>query len=102
MRRIDLSHPADAPSLRLARLTGHLEARLLDFGPGGPEVLRCDPGLGVIDARFPGRDTPQVLEGLQALGVSAVLAGDTARFYLDPQGRFEDLDYLWGCLFQLL
>ena len=38
MRHIQLNRPAAAPSPRLARLTGHLQARLLDFGPGGPEI----------------------------------------------------------------
>ena len=38
MRQIDLTHPNRVPGseARVARLTRHLRARLLDFGPGGP------------------------------------------------------------------
>ena len=35
-------------------------------------------------------------------GVSAALEGDRAVFYLSPHVRFDDLDYIWGCLFDLL
>jgi len=87
---------------RLARLTRHLNARLLDFGPGGPEVLEANQDQGRILARFPGHDTAQVLHGLEHLGVSAVLRGENALFLLQPNTRFEDLDYVWGCLFDLL
>lgn len=102
MRHIDLSRPASAPSLRLARLTGHLRARLLDFGPGGPEVVSFDPDRGVISARFPGQPVQNVLEGLSLRGITAARDRDLAQFRLDQSVRFEDLDYLWGCLFDIL
>ena len=35
-------------------------------------------------------------------GVRARLDGDCALFLLSPDTRFEDLDYLWGSLFDLL
>lgn len=102
MREIRLDRPAAAPSPRLARATRHLKARLLDFGPGGPEVRSADQERGLIAARFPGHDTAQVLAGLRSRGIAACQEGDLALFWLDPDGRFEDLDYLWGCLFELL
>lgn len=102
MRKISLEHLAEGPSPRLARMVRHLEARLLDFGPGGPEVLSADQEAGTVTARFPGHDTAQVLEGLRARGISAVQQGGEVLFCLDPEGRFEDLDHLWGCLFELL
>ena len=49
-----------------------------------------------------GHDTAQVLERLAAsAGVRARLDGDCALFLLSPDTRFEDLDYLWGSLFDL-
>lgn len=83
MRQIDLTHPNRVPGseARVARLTRHLRARLLDFGPGGPEVLSADEAAGAVRAR---------------------LDGDCALFLLSPDTRFEDLDYLWGSLFDLL
>lgn len=79
MRQIDLTHSNRAPGseARVARLTRHLRARLLDFGPGGPEVLSADEAAGTVRARFPGHDTAQVLERLAAsAGVRARLDGD--------------------------
>jgi len=87
---------------RLARLTRHLNARLLDFGPGGPEVLLCDSDQGMVAARFPGHETAQVISGLEARGFLPSQVGDQAVFYLSPEIRFEELDRLWGCLFELL
>jgi len=87
---------------RLARLTRHLNARLLDFGPGGPEVLELDEDIGRLLARFPGHSTGQVLLGLEQVGVLAACEGDNALFLLQDDTRFEDLDYVWGCLFDLL
>ena len=34
--------------------------------------------------------------------IRAVREGETAVFHLSPDTRFEDLDYLWGCLYELL
>lgn len=104
MRTICLNIPCPEAGRgkRLARLTRHLEARLLDFGPGGPEVIRSEPERGVVTVRFPGHDTAQVLEGLARQGARAALEGEQAVFYLMPEVRFEDLDHVWGCLFSLL
>lgn len=105
MRDVDLTIPAGqaADPRRLARLTRHLNARLLDFGPGGPEVLSADQERGLIRARFPGHDTAQTLDALhQTCGVRAALDGDAALFSLGGPVSFEDLDYVWGCLFDIL
>ena len=48
MREIDLRHTYSAAgkeALR-ARQVRHLEARLRDFGPDGPEVLEADQASG--------------------------------------------------------
>lgn len=105
MRQLDLKnfHSVPGQEARLARLVRHLDARLRDFGPGGPEVLASDQETGVVTARFPGHDTARILEQLEhRCGVSVGLEGDRAVFHLSPDVRFEDLDYLWGCLFDLL
>ena len=88
---------------RTARLARHLEARLLDFGPGGPEVLLCDQEKGIVTARFPGHDTAAVTEQLASrFGVLTETENGCALFHLTDQTPFEDLDYVWGCLFDLL
>lgn len=104
MRRIDLKtcRPAPGQEALVARLTRHLEARLLDFAPGGPEVLSADQARGVIRARFPGHDTEEVLDSLAAQGILAELEGDSAVFTLSADVPFEALDRVWGCLNVLL
>ena len=56
MRYVDLKtpRPAAGQEALVARLVRHLEARLKDFGPGGPEVLQADQESGLVAARFPG------------------------------------------------
>lgn len=105
MREITLNHPAQTVSnpARLARLTRHLKARLLDFGPGGPQVLGADETLGRVTVLFPGHGTGDVLGALaQNCAVHAAQEGDQAVFFLAEDTRFEDLDYVWGCLFEIL
>ena len=91
MRRVDLARPG-APSgdrARVARLTRHFKARLEDFGP--------------VTARFPGQDTGGVLDRLERdWGVTILQDGENAVFRLAPSVRFEDLDYVWGALFEVL
>lgn len=105
MRTLDLKTAGFLPDQesRTARLVRHLDARLRDFGPGGPEVLEADQAAGTVTARFPGHDTARVLARLEEeYGVSAGLENGSAVFRLSPDTRFEDLDYVWGCLFELL
>ena len=97
-----MDRPAPGPSPRLARLTRHLAARLEDFGPGGPQVVLCDQGRGLVAARFPGRDAAFVVAGLQQFGFFPAREGELIRFYLVPDCPFEALDALWGYLFSLL
>lgn len=94
--------PEERRGQRLERLTRHLEARLLDFGPGGPEVTETRPEWGLVKARFPGHDAAEVLDGLARQDVHVAAEGEQAVFYLGPDVRFEDLDHVWGCLFALL
>ena len=102
MEPIKLNRPASLPSPRLARLTRHLTARLLDFDPGGPQILWADEERGQISARFPSQDLGQVLADLERLGICVAREGDAALFSLDPDLPFESLDHVWGCLFEIL
>ena len=104
MRELDLTLPAvpGENDLRTAWLTKHLTARLMDFGPGGPEVVSSLPEVGKVLARFPGHDTGAVVAQLGEMGITLSREGDCAAFYLRPHIRFEDLDHLWGCLFEIL
>lgn len=78
-------------------------ARLEDFGPGGPEEVRGDQDTGVVTARVPGRSAARAAEQLEReFGILAGVEGDRLRFSLTPAVRFEELDYLWGCLYELL
>ena len=100
---LNIPQPNHQKSQRIARLARHLEARLLDFGPGGPEVLLCDQEKGIVTAQFPGRDTAAVTEQLSSrCGVFVETKNGCALFHLTDQTLFEDLDYVWGCLFDLL
>ena len=103
MRSVTLSVPASRPSPRLAALTRHLRARLLDFDPGGPEVIAWDEGTGWIKARFPNLSPQEAEEALRSrFGVEICAEGQYALFYLNETLPFEDLDYVWGCLFEIL
>lgn len=99
---LTLSRPCAGQEALLARLTRHLEARLLDFGPGGPEVLSSDQASGTIRARFPGHEVARVQEDLARQGVLVENVCGEAVFHLSPDIPFEDLDYVWGCLNALL
>ncbi|MGI5962770.1 MAG: hypothetical protein ACOX7N_03520 [Lawsonibacter sp.] len=92
--------PAQKP--RLARLTRHLNARLLDFGPGGPQISSSDEDTGRVAVRFPGHDTQQVRKDLATRRIFTAQEDDCAVFFLAPNTQFEDLDYLWGCLYDIL
>ena len=104
MRNVKLNIPCSKPEqeARVARLTRHLEARLLDFGPGGPEVLETCPDRGFVATRFPGHEVEAVLERLENQGIQVAQEGERAVFYLTAQVPFEDLVYVWGCLFDVL
>lgn len=105
MRSVILSVPTPqgSASPRLAALTRHLKARLLDFDPGGPEVLSCDESTGQIQVRFPNHTPQTVAQALQErFGVEICAESQYALFYLNKTLPFEDLDYVWGCLFEIL
>ena len=105
MRQVDLTKTAgdNRDPARVARLTRHWKARLEDFGPGGPRVTGVDEASGTVTARFPGQDTGGVLDRLERdWGVTVLQDGEDAVFRLAPSVRFEDLDYVWGALFEVL
>lgn len=103
MRSVNLSSPANTASPRLAALTRHLNARLLDFDPGGPEVISCDQSSGQTQVRFPNRSPQAVAQALASrFGVEIRAEEQYALFYLNEMIQFEDLDYVWGCLFEIL
>ena len=87
----------------LARQVRHLAARLQDFGPGGPELLSADQKAGQVRARFSGHDADDIRRQLEErFGIRTRLDGDAFLFQLTPHIAFEELDHVWGCLFELL
>lgn len=105
MKHIDFTVPLPQgyDQEHLARQVRHLAARLQDFGPGGPELLSADQKTGQVRARFPGHDADDIRRQLETrFGVRTRLDGDGLRFQLSPHIAFEELDYVWGCLFELL
>lgn len=105
MKYIDftISLPQGYDPEQLARRVRHLAARLQDFGPGGPELLSADQTTGQIRARFPGHDTGHIRRQLEErFGIRTRLDGDALLFQLTPRIAFEELDHVWGCLFELL
>lgn len=105
MRAVDLTRRCPVPSdpERRAALTRHLNARLLDFDPGGPEVLLCDPESGLIRFRFPNHSPQWAAAALSAeYHIQTIPTSEYIELYLNETIPFEDLDYVWGCLFQLL
>ena len=104
MRTVDFTRrcPASDPERRAA-LTRHLNARLLDFDPGGPEVLLCDQESGLIRVHFPNRAPHRAAAALSAeYHIQTTPTSDYLELYLNETIQFEDLDYVWGCLVQLL
>lgn len=96
-----MTHEIHDPA-RLARLVRHCKARMEDFGPGGPQVLAADQSTGRVTLRFPGQDRDRVLSALARQGIFLAREGDEAAVCLDDGARFEDLDRLWGSLFEVL
>lgn len=95
--------PAPEPAPRVARLTRHLKARLEDFGPGGPEVIQADQETGTVRFRVPGKDSAWLREQLEARWNIRVGVEDGLTVCrLEPELPFEQLDRLWGCLFELV
>jgi len=102
MRHIDLSQPQSIHTPRQARLTRHLNGRLHDLAANWPEVVLCDQAQGVVQVRFPGWDTAKLLSELNARGVLAEERDGCLVFHLPPDLAFEDLDRVWGTLFELI
>lgn len=93
--------PDQAP--RVARLTRHLKARLEDFGPGGPEVVQADQEHGVVRFRVPGKDSAWLQGQLrERWNIQIQVEDGLAVCRLGPEIAFEQLDRLWGCLFELV
>lgn len=95
--------PAPNQAPRVARLTRHLKARLEDFGPGGPEVVQADQKQGVVRFRIPGRDSLQVQKQLEErFQIRTAVEQGLVVCRLTGEVAFEQLDRLWGCLFELV
>lgn len=86
-------------------------------GPAGPATWPHGSGLRPwaagaplrrpnhrqVRARFPGHDADDIRRQRRRASVSRTrLDGDGLRFQLSPHIAFEELDYVWGCLFELL
>ena len=95
--------PSTEQAPRVAQLTRHLKARLEDFGPGGPEVVRADQENGTVCFRVPGKDSAWVGEQLEKRWDIRIQTEDgLAVCRLRAEIPFEQLDRLWGCLFELI
>lgn len=105
MRTVDFTRPCPTPSdpERRAALTRHLNARLLDLDPGGPEVLLCDPDSGLIHFCLPDLSPHRAAAALSTkYQIHTIPMFDHIELYLNESIPFEDLDHVWGCLLQLL
>ena len=101
LTKVERPAPNQAP--RVARLTRHLKARLEDFGPGGPEVVQADQEHGVIRFRVPGKDSLELQNQLwERFQIRTAVEAGLVVCRLNPQIAFEQLDRLWGCLFELI
>lgn len=103
MRHIVLNiptHECDDPA-HLARLTRHLRARMEDLNPTSPQITQFDPKNGLVGVRPTDMDSWDYVNRLERLyGIFAAAEENDVVFFLNPDIRFEDLDYVWGCLFQ--
>ena len=103
MRHIILNTPIHESNdhEKLERLTRHLKARLEDFGPEGPEVTQFDMLHGIVGARFPNNEPWEIVNDLERdHGILSVAEENDVVFYLNDDIQFEELDYLWGSLFE--
>lgn len=95
--------PTTEQAPRVARLTRHLKARLEDFGPGGPEVVRADQETGTVCFRVPGKDSDWLRQQLgERWDIRIQVEDGLAVCRLRADIPFEQLDRLWGCLFELV
>lgn len=95
--------PTTEQAPRVARLTRHLKARLEDFGPGGPEVVQADQETGMVSFRVPGKDSEWLQQQLEKRWDIRIQVEDgLAVCRLRADILFEQLDRLWGCLFELV
>lgn len=102
MRQIDLSLSQSVHTPRQARLTRHLNGRLHDLAANWPDVLLCDQQQGFVQVRFPGWDVAVLFAELKARGIHAEEGDGCLVFHLPPDLAFEDLDRVWGILFELI
>lgn len=95
--------PTPEQAARVAHLTRHLKARLEDFGPGGPEVVQADQETGVVRFRIPGKDSAWLQAQLKERWNTEIEVEDgLAVCRLRADIAFEQLDRLWGRLFELV
>lgn len=86
----------------IAWRTRHLYARLQDFGEGGPVVTDWSQERGKISISVPNHSAIQIQKALEQYGVICQAEQEKLVFYLSEQIAFEDLDFVWGVLFQIL
>lgn len=102
MRQVDLDGRnglcADA-ALR-DKLAGHLHARLNEYKEDGIQARLA--GSGEVLARFVGMSGARVVHALARRGICALPEGDSVRFVIGPEVRFEDLDYVQSAAAELL
>ena len=87
-------------ALRRDKLTGHLNARFMEYAGEGISSFVEEPG--VVSARFAGTESRAAVRRLEEAGVTAVAAGERVRFVVGPETSFEDLDYVQAAAAGLL
>ena len=86
----------------IAWRTRHLYARLQDFGEGGPVVTDWSQEQGKLSVSIPNHSAIQMQQALKQYGITCPVEQEKLVFYLSEQIAFEDLDFVWGVLFQIL
>lgn len=86
----------------IAWRTRHLYARLQDFGESGPVITDWSQEQGKISVAFPSHSVAYIQQTLQTYGIACPIEQGCLVFYLSEDIAFEDLDYVWGVLFQIL
>lgn len=87
---------------QVAWRTRHLYARLLDFGEMGPKVTEWSQEQGKISVSFPNHSAVSIQQALKQDGILCPIEQECLVFYLSEKITFEDLDFVWGVLFQIL
>lgn len=97
--RLDGTRPMEAGPLR-DKLTGHLLARLREYGEEGITARLLSPGR--VSLSVAGHSPAAVLSALEERGVYGRMGEEGAELIPGEGVSFEDLDYVQGAAAALL